>query len=123
MSERFSSLGDLYDLLSKFPPSLGKRRRKRKMDKIWEGGVIRLEISLIPKVLHIILFVGSKLWGLLLNLICWFQTFQPIIKYGLGNFVYHHCGCIKISRQLSYPLRSLDRNQICIKNDCTSNLK
>ena len=32
------------------------------------------------------------------------QTFQPIITiYRKVDFVYHHCGCKSINRQLSYP--------------------
>ena len=48
-----------------------------------------------------------QLWEHLLNF-DWLvnQTFQPIVIYRRGNFVYHHRECTSIYRPLSYPFRS-----------------
>ena len=48
--------------------------------------------------------LDEKCWVLLLNLIVWLQTFQPIIlMYRMVNFVYHHCKRIFIVLSLKIP--------------------
>ena len=46
-----------------------------------EGGVIRIQITLVPYLLD------QKLWVLLINFDCCVQTFQPIIFKGVILFI------------------------------------